>query len=86
VPAARVNTIDEAYEEPQVKAAGILQTVDHPKAGPVRVIATPVRLSETPASIRTPAPLLGENTDDVLGSLGFSASDVAELRSKQIIG
>jgi crotonobetainyl-CoA:carnitine CoA-transferase CaiB-like acyl-CoA transferase len=86
VPAARVNTIGEAYEEPQVKAAGILQVVDHPKAGPVHVIATPVRLSETPASIRTPAPLLGENTDDVLGSLGLSVSDAAEPRSKQVTG
>lgn len=85
VPAACVNTIGEALEEPQVKATGILQTQEHPKAGQVNVLGTPVKLSRTPATLRTPAPLLGEDTAVVLKSLQFSEDEIADLRAENVI-
>jgi crotonobetainyl-CoA:carnitine CoA-transferase CaiB-like acyl-CoA transferase len=43
----------------------------HPTAGEIALVGVPVKLSQTPGSIRTPAPLLGEHTDEVIGSLGY---------------
>jgi crotonobetainyl-CoA:carnitine CoA-transferase CaiB-like acyl-CoA transferase len=85
VPAAAVNKIGETFEEPQVKALDLLQTVEHPTAGPIRVIATPVLLSDTPASVRTAAPLLGQDTDAVLKSLSFSQEEIETLRNEKVI-
>jgi crotonobetainyl-CoA:carnitine CoA-transferase CaiB-like acyl-CoA transferase len=85
VPAAAVNTIADTFEEPQVKALDLLRTVDHPAAGAVKVIATPVLLSETPASVRTAAPLLGQDTDEVLQSLALTEDEINELRESKII-
>jgi crotonobetainyl-CoA:carnitine CoA-transferase CaiB-like acyl-CoA transferase len=85
VPATRVNTIGEALEEPQVRALGLVQTVEHPTAGPIRVIGTPVALSDTPASVRTAPPLLGADTEAVLRSLDLDAAEIADLRTSNII-
>jgi len=61
--------------------------MDHPRAGKVRMVGAPVRLSETPGSVRTPAPMLGEHTDLVLRELlGLAAEDIAALRAAGAIG
>jgi formyl-CoA transferase len=51
----------------------------------IRQAGIPFRLSRTPATIRTPPPLLGEATDEVLGSLGYSADDIADLRRRGVV-
>lgn len=79
VPAAAVNTIGETFEEPQVKALDIVQTIEQPGIGPIRMLATPVRLSETPASVRTPAPKLGQDTGAVLKALSYSDAEIDDL-------
>ena len=66
VPVGAINTIDRVVEHPQVVARGGLVECEHPVAGKVRVVGPPARLSETPADVRRPAPLLGEHTDHVL--------------------
>ena len=59
----------------------------HPRAGTVRMVGAPVRLSETPGAVRTPAPLLGEHTDEVLRErLGLDAGRIAALRAAGAIG
>jgi crotonobetainyl-CoA:carnitine CoA-transferase CaiB-like acyl-CoA transferase len=51
------------------------------------MVGAPVRLSETPGSVRTPAPLLGEHTDAVLGDLlGLDAGEIDTLRAAGVIG
>ena len=82
VPVGAINTIAEVVEHPQVKARGALVEMDHPRAGKVRMVGVPVRLSETPGAVRTPAPLLGEHTDEVLRTrLGLSDEEIASLKS-----
>jgi crotonobetainyl-CoA:carnitine CoA-transferase CaiB-like acyl-CoA transferase len=51
----------------------------------VPLAPTPIELSETPGTYRRPAPLLGEHTDEILGSLGYSAADIALLRAAKVV-
>ncbi|MGZ5120941.1 MAG: CoA transferase, partial [Burkholderiales bacterium] len=71
VPAAPVNTVGRVVEDKQVIAREMIVKQQHPTAGEISVVGVPVKLSETPGSIRTPAPLLGEHTDEVIGALGY---------------
>ena len=82
-----INTLEQVFADPQAVARGVVVHMAH-AATPdgVRVIANPVRLSETPVSYRLPPPVLGEHTDAVLGErLGLGAEAVAALREKGVI-
>jgi crotonobetainyl-CoA:carnitine CoA-transferase CaiB-like acyl-CoA transferase len=81
VPAGPVNTYDQMMADPHLTARGITTTVDHPVLGPVRALSSPLRLSETPPQIRRGAPVFGEHTAQVLGSLGYSAAEVSALQA-----
>ncbi len=79
-----INTLAQVFADPQVQARGTVVTMTHESTPEgVRVIANPVRLSETPVDYRIPPPLLGTDTDDVLGALG--GLDLADLRSRGIV-
>jgi len=81
-----INTLKDVFADPQVQARGVVVELPHSSGATVKVIANPVRLSETPANYRMAAPTLGEHTDEVLqGLLGMSSEDMAELRAKGII-
>ena len=79
-----VSTLDEVYDDPQVRHRGMIVEVDGP-SGRERVPASPVKLSETPASIRTPPPAFGADTDAVLASLGLPADEIARLRAAGVV-
>ncbi|MGB7302253.1 MAG: CaiB/BaiF CoA-transferase family protein [Burkholderiaceae bacterium] len=69
IPMGAINTIDKLMDHPQVKARGSMVEVDHPRAGKVKMVGVPVRLSKTPGGIRSPSPSLGEHTAEVLREL-----------------
>jgi formyl-CoA transferase/CoA:oxalate CoA-transferase len=54
--------------------------LQHPTAGALKVVGCPIRLTRTPASVRTAPPVLGQHTDEVLKGLGFDGRDIASLR------
>jgi crotonobetainyl-CoA:carnitine CoA-transferase CaiB-like acyl-CoA transferase len=86
VPMGAVNTLDAVVAHPQVVARGALVESTHPAAGTINMTGPPVRLSETPGSVRSPAPLLGEHTDEILrGRLGLSNDEIGQLRSAGVI-
>jgi crotonobetainyl-CoA:carnitine CoA-transferase CaiB-like acyl-CoA transferase len=86
VPMGAVNTLDAAVAHPQVVARGAIVEHTHPVAGTVRMTAPPVRLSETPGSVRTPAPLLGQHTEEVLRQrLALTDNEIARLRADRVI-
>jgi formyl-CoA transferase/CoA:oxalate CoA-transferase len=87
IPVGAINTIDQVVDHPQVAARGAIVESKHPVAGTVRMVGVPVRMSETPGAVRSPAPLLGEHTDEVLREdLGLDAEEIARLRRAGAIG
>ena len=81
---APVATLDEVFADPQLRHRGSIVELDTP-SGPTRFIGPPIKLSETPASVRTPPPSLGEHTDAVLASLGLTPGEIAALRARGVV-
>lgn len=67
IPAAPIKHLDEVYADPQTEALGMVQTVDHPTAGPMRQVAFPVNFNGTRPPVRSAPPELGADTHDILG-------------------
>ncbi|MDR3535596.1 MAG: CaiB/BaiF CoA-transferase family protein [Acetobacteraceae bacterium] len=81
-----INKLSQVFADPHVVAREMVVEMPHSSGTNVRVIANPVKLSETPADYRMAAPLLGEHTDAVLGErLGLGADALAALREKGVI-
>ncbi|MGE3521198.1 MAG: CaiB/BaiF CoA transferase family protein [Vicinamibacterales bacterium] len=66
IPAGPVNTIEEALRDGYLAEVGMLETLEHPECGPLVLPGIPIRLSETPGSVRRPPPTLGEHNDEIL--------------------
>ena len=85
VPAGRINDIVDAFETPQARARGMVVDLDHPRLGPVRQVGVPFKLGATPATIRTPPPLLGEQSGEILAGLGYDEAAIERLRRSGVI-
>ena len=86
VPNGPINNVAQVFEEPQVNARAIRRELDHPVAGKLPTVASPMRFSATPVEYRLAPPVLGQHTDEVLkGLLGKSDSDIASLRAEGIV-
>src|SRR5918992_2438521 len=85
VPAAPLNTLDEVFQDPQVKTYGFPNDVEHPKMGKVKMVGNAVDLSRTPPRMDVPPPMLGEHTEEVLTALGYDGAAIADLREKEVI-
>ena len=82
----QVNAVDDLPNDPQVTANDYVVDFDHPRHGATQVIGLPVRLSETPGSIRLPAPEFGEHTEQILTeTLGYTWEQVAALKEREVI-
>jgi crotonobetainyl-CoA:carnitine CoA-transferase CaiB-like acyl-CoA transferase len=66
-------------------ALGARVPLEHPAIGPVDQVGIPFELSATPASIRTPPPLLGEHSDEVLTEVGYTGPEIERLRRTGVI-
>jgi crotonobetainyl-CoA:carnitine CoA-transferase CaiB-like acyl-CoA transferase len=87
IPIGAINNLAQVVEHPQVRARGSLVEIEHPTAGRTRMVGPALRLSETPGSIRTPAPTLGQHNDEVLRNLlGLDAAAIADLRAAGALG
>jgi crotonobetainyl-CoA:carnitine CoA-transferase CaiB-like acyl-CoA transferase len=78
-------TYKEIFGEPQVEAVEMVEEVKHPVAGTIKEVGMPWKLSKTPVKIKSPAPTLGQHTDEILLHLGYSAEQITLLRRANII-
>ncbi len=85
IPNAPISTIQEVFDDPQIKHMGIPKQIHHPKMGTSNLVGSPINLSDTPPQFFRPAPLLGENTEEILERLGYDNAAVKELRASGVI-
>lgn len=79
VPCAPINTIDKIVNDPQIKAREMIVEVEHPVAGKLKLPNVPFKMSKTPGSVNTPAPLLGQHTNELLKEMfGWDEATVEE--------
>jgi crotonobetainyl-CoA:carnitine CoA-transferase CaiB-like acyl-CoA transferase len=84
--AAPVYALEEALRDPHNLAREMVIDVEHPAAGKVKQVGIGTKLSETPGSVRSPTPVPGQHTDEVLASLGLDAGRIAALRERGAVG
>jgi crotonobetainyl-CoA:carnitine CoA-transferase CaiB-like acyl-CoA transferase len=80
-----VQSLDEVFSDPHVLHRQMLVEQTHPKAGRLRQIGVPIKFSRTPGEIRTPAPEIGEHTEEILKQLGYSQREIDRLRREGVI-
>ena len=85
VPCGSVRDVPDALADPQILARHMIEAVEHVAAGSLKVLGVPIKLSDTPGSVRTAPPVLGQHTADVLRELGMASDEIDELRRTNAI-
>ena len=85
VPAGPIYDIEAVYADPQVQAREMRVETDHPIAGRVSGIGIPVKLSDTPGTVRRPAPTLGQHTNEALRELGYTTAEIATMKTDGVV-
>jgi crotonobetainyl-CoA:carnitine CoA-transferase CaiB-like acyl-CoA transferase len=85
VPCGPINSLEEVFADAQVRERGMTVRLPHPHSDALQMVASPIRLSDTPVQYRRPPPLLGEHTDEVLAEFGLGAGERAALREAGVL-
>jgi crotonobetainyl-CoA:carnitine CoA-transferase CaiB-like acyl-CoA transferase len=85
VPCSPINTIPDLLEEPQVRHRGMVRKLDHPAAGKVPQVVSPMRFQNAPLQFNRAPPMLSQHTLEVLQQLGLDDNRIKELRDKHVI-
>ena len=87
VPCGAINSLDEVFSDPQVQARGMQFSMEHPVGGVIPLVASPIRLSDTPVQYRTAPPPLGHDTREVLKErLALNDQQLDDLQAKGVLG
>jgi crotonobetainyl-CoA:carnitine CoA-transferase CaiB-like acyl-CoA transferase len=85
VPCGPVHDYDELFADPQVRHNGLVKKLFHPSLETTRIVGNPLHFNETPASEKRSAPILGEDTDEILRHFGYAAEEIRHLRANRIL-
>jgi crotonobetainyl-CoA:carnitine CoA-transferase CaiB-like acyl-CoA transferase len=82
---APVSRFEDVVEDPQLANNQLLTTVERPNGEPMRVVGMPIRFSATPGTVRSGPPSVGQHTDEVLASIGFSDEEIRSMRDEGVV-
>ena len=85
IPASAVNSVESALADEQTIANDMVVNIEHSEAGTLKMLGVPYKFSDTPAQIDKAPPLLGEDNNDVLASLGYDEEYIKDLHTKNVI-
>ena len=86
IPCGRINTVAQALDDPHTAARRMVEAIEHPTIGMLKMLGIPFKFSDTPGSVRRAPPVLGQHTDEILTrELGMDASAIAALRADKVI-
>ena len=85
MPCGRVLGLKQVFDDPQTQHQQMRITIDHPQHGALDVLGFPIKFSDDPCRIHRPPPVLGADTEVILGELGWSADAIAKLRTGKVI-
>ena len=86
MPCGAINSLAEVFADPQVQARQMVTTWAHPLQSDLKLVASPIRMSATPARTDLPPPLLGQHTDEVLQTvLGLTPAQLLDLHDKGVV-
>lgn len=86
VPCGPINRVSEVVTNPQVLARNMIAEMEHPNVPHLKTPNSPLKLSDSPAAVRRPPPLLGQHNAEVLGEQGYTPEQIAGLRARGVIG
>ena len=85
VPCGPIYSLDQTFDDPQIRHLQIAQNVESPALGPTTIIGQPIHMTRTPNRMVSASPECGEQTEEVLAEFGYGAERIAELRERKII-
>ncbi|MGE4239717.1 CaiB/BaiF CoA transferase family protein [Ramlibacter sp.] len=86
IPAGPINGLADVFDDPQVRHCGLVEEIEHPVVGALKQVATPIRMEALQdGCVRTPPPLLGQHTREVLAEFGFAEGDLDQLAAEGVI-
>lgn len=85
VGAGSINTVEEFFREAQTAAMGLVETLHHPRTGPIKVLKQPWNYSAGYGGVKSPPPRLGEHTEEVLREFGWTSPEIASMQKKEVI-
>ena len=84
MPAGPVRYIQELLNDEQIIANGLVVELDHSLAGRVKMVGPMIQMSQTPLEARSASPALGEHTDAILGSMGYTQEEIADMKRDDV--
>src|SRR5437763_432720 len=85
VPCGPIYKMDQVFADPQVKHLGVAAEVNHPRLGRYRILNQAVKLSRTPATLKTATPEIGQHTQEILRELEYSDAEITRLRAQGVV-
>ena len=82
---AQINTPSEAFQDPQILENEMVLTINHHGDDEIKVMGIPIKLSNTPGSVNSAPPTLGQHTDEILKEVGYNTSQIVTLRQQKIV-